>query len=97
MAGPLVRLSRRNWIALASVTLPISPPKASISRTICPLATPPIAGLQLICATVSAFMVKRAVRKPIRAAANAASTPACPAPTTTTSKSYVKLGMAKKP
>ena len=32
------------------MTLPISPPRASISRTICPLATPPIAGLQLICA-----------------------------------------------
>ena len=29
-------------------TLPISPPRASISRTICPLATPPMAGLQLI-------------------------------------------------
>src|SRR5579862_5120601 len=52
---------------LASVTLPISPPRASISRTICPLATPPIAGLQLIWATVSAFMVRRAVRIPIGA------------------------------
>jgi hypothetical protein len=27
---------------------PIAPPRASISRTICPLATPPIAGSPLI-------------------------------------------------
>src|SRR5438067_1190395 len=40
MAGPLVRLSMRNWIALASMPRAISPPRASISRTICPLATP---------------------------------------------------------
>ena len=71
------------------MTLPISPPRASISRTICPLATPPMAGLQLIWATVSAFIVKRHVFSPRRAAASAASTPACPAPTTTTSKRYV--------
>ena len=67
--------------------LPIAPPRASISRTICPLATPPIAGLQLICATVSQLVVSSAVRAPIRAAASAASQPAWPAPMTRTSKS----------
>ena len=41
-------LSIRNWIAVLSVTIPICPPSASISRTICPLAIPPMAGLQLI-------------------------------------------------
>ena len=69
-------------MAVASVSTPIAPPRASISRTICPLATPPIAGLQLIWPTVSQFIVSRAVRRPIRAAARAASSPACPAPTT---------------
>jgi len=76
MAGPLVRLSMRNCRPAASVTRAISPPRASISRTICPLATPPMAGLQLIWATVSQFMVSSAVRRPMRAAASAASQPA---------------------
>ena len=31
------------------MAIPINPPRASISRTICPLANPPIAGLQDIC------------------------------------------------
>ena len=79
----------RNWMPLASMHLPITPPRASISRTICPLATPPMAGLQLIWATVSAFIVSRQVLSPSRAAASAASTPAWPAPTTTTSNRYV--------
>ena len=48
-AGPLQRLSMRNWMPVLSVATPISPPRASISRTICPLASPPIAGLQDIC------------------------------------------------
>src|SRR3990172_10375281 len=73
---------------VASIARPIVPPSASISRTICPLPTPPIAGLQLICPTVSQFVVSSAVRAPNRAAASAASAPACPAPTTITSKSY---------
>src|SRR5215213_3726962 len=77
----------------ASVHLPITPPRASISRTICPLATPPMAGLQLIWATVSALIESSAVRAPIRAADMAASTPAWPAPTTTTSHSYVSTGV----
>src|SRR5262245_4054175 len=73
---------------VTSIARPINPPSASISRTICPLPTPPIAGLQLICPTVSQLVVSSAVRAPSRAAAYAASAPACPAPTTITSKSY---------
>src|SRR5579863_430620 len=69
----------------ASVTSPITPPRASISRTRWPLAIPPIAGLQDICAIKSRFIVIIAVRKPRRAHARAASHPAWPAPTTTTS------------
>ena len=46
-------------MAVASVRTPIAPPSASISRTIWPLATPPIAGLQLIWPTVSQFIVKQ--------------------------------------
>jgi len=45
----------------ASIARPIAPPKASISRTNCPLATPPMAGLQLIQAKVSRFEVSRTV------------------------------------
>ena len=48
----------------ASVTSPITPPSASISRTRWPLAMPPIAGLQDICAIRSRFIVIIAVRKP---------------------------------
>jgi len=87
MAGPLDRLSMRNWIMVLSVTIPEYPPSASISRTNCPLATPPMAGLQDICAMVFIFMVASITRIPILAAAAAASHPACPAPTTTTSYS----------
>ena len=47
-AGPFPILSIRNCIVLRSVTMPICPPSASISRTICPFAMPPTAGLQLI-------------------------------------------------
>src|SRR5437763_1666120 len=57
---------------VASIACPMTPPRASISRTICPLATPPIAGLQLIWATVSQFVVSSPTRQPIRAAAHAA-------------------------
>ena len=72
---------------VASIARPIAPPRASISRTICPLATPPIAGLQLIWPTVSQLVVSSAVLAPSRAAASAASVPAWPAPITSTSKS----------
>src|SRR5579872_6841103 len=46
---------------------------------------PPTAGLQDICAMRSIFIVIIAVRRPMRAHARAASQPAWPAPTTTTS------------
>ena len=48
IAGPFERLSIRNCMAVRSVTIPIWPPRASISLTICPFAMPPTAGLQLI-------------------------------------------------
>ena len=85
MAGPFERLSILNWIMLLSLITPDIPPNASTSRTICPFATPPIAGLQDICAMVCMFIVTNNTRDPIVAAAWAASQPACPAPTTITS------------
>src|SRR5579864_467546 len=84
-AGPREVLSRRNWMPTASVTSPMTPPSASTSRTKWPLAMPPTAGLQDICAMRSTLSVKSAVFRPMRAAAIAASQPAWPAPTTTTS------------
>ncbi len=84
-AGPRLVFSRRNWMPTASATSPIRPPSASISRTRWPLAMPPMAGLQDICAMRSRFIVTMAVFSPIRAQARAASHPAWPAPTTTTS------------
>ena len=47
-AGPFPIFNMRNCMAVLSVIRPIFPPKASISLTICPLAIPPTAGLQLI-------------------------------------------------
>ena len=85
MAGPLLLLSIRNCIAVASVTIPMPPPKASTSRTICPFAMPPTAGLHDICAILFMSIVTRHVLAPILAAAWAASHPACPPPTTMTS------------
>ena len=85
MAGPLERFSMRNCMVAASVTRPMWPPRASISRTICPLAMPPTAGLHDICAILFISIVMMTVRAPMRAAAVAASHPACPAPMTTTS------------
>ena len=84
-AGPLPLFSIRNWMAVASVMRPICPPKASISRTICPFAMPPMAGLQLICPTLFMSMVMRHVFAPMLADAVAASQPACPPPITITS------------
>src|SRR5688500_12121908 len=69
-----------------SMTRPMIPPSASISRTRCPLAIPPIAGLHDICPTRSRFSVINPVSAPSRAAADAASQPACPAPITITLK-----------
>jgi hypothetical protein len=90
-AGPREVLRRRNWMPQESATSPMMPPRASISRTRWPLATPPIAGLQDIWAMRSRLRVKRAVRRPMRAAAAAASQPAWPAPTMRTSKVSEKL------
>ena len=84
-AGPLLRLSMRNCMAVASVTMPICPPSASTSRTIWPLAMPPTAGLQLIWAILFMSMVTRQVLAPMRAEAAAASHPAWPPPITSTS------------
>src|SRR5579859_4379410 len=93
-AGPRDVFKSRNWMPTASVTSPMIPPSASTSRTRWPLAIPPTAGLQDIWAIKSAFRVNRAVFSPRRAAAIAASHPACPAPTTTTSYCSVNLGIS---
>ena len=85
IAGPLERFSIRNWMAVWSVTIPILPPSASISRTICPLAIPPTAGLHDICAILFMSMVTKSVLAPMFALAHAASQPACPPPMTMTS------------
>src|SRR5690554_4372660 len=71
-------------MVVLSAMIPEYPPKASISLNICPLATPPIAGLQLICAITPMFMVINKTLDPKFAAAAAASQPACPPPTTIT-------------
>ena len=88
-AGPFERFSIRNWMAVASVTNPIWPPKASISRTICPFAIPPTAGLHDICAILFISIVTSNVLAPMLAEAVAASHPACPPPITITS--YFKI------
>ena len=69
MAGPFDLLSILNCIAVMSVTVPMPPPRASTSRTICPLAMPPTAGLHDICAILFISMVTRHVLAPIIAAA----------------------------
>ena len=84
-AGPLPRLSIRNCMAVASVTRPISPPRASNSLTIWPLAIPPTAGLHDIWAILFMSIVTRHVLAPMRAEATAASQPAWPPPITITS------------
>src|SRR4030095_14968754 len=66
------------------------PPNASISRTRCPLAIPPIAGLHDICPTRSRLSVINPVSAPRRADADAASQPAWPAPITITSNTSSK-------
>src|SRR5712671_3406912 len=73
------------------MTRPMMPPRASISRTRCPLPIPPIAGLQDICPMRSRLSVSRAVLAPSLAAAAAASQPAWPAPITITSKYSSKI------
>ena len=73
---------------LVVLTSPMAPPRASISRTICPLAIPPMDGLQDIWAMVSKLWLKSRVLAPVLAAARAASQPACPPPITITSYSF---------
>jgi len=68
-----------------SVALPISPPMASISRTKWPLANPPMAGIAGHLADRIGIDGQQQRLHPILAEAKAASTPACPAPTTITS------------
>src|SRR6266581_3109772 len=80
---------------VASAFSPIAPPSASISRTICPFANPPIAGLQDIWPIVSKFWVSIKVRQPSLADASAASIPAWPLPTTITSYSVGSLNMTR--
>ena len=82
IAGPLLKLSIRYWIADRSETTPLYPPSASISLIICPLATPPMAGLQDICPILFISIVISKTLFLRFAAAAAASFPACPAPTT---------------
>jgi hypothetical protein len=62
--APFLVLSIRNWRPVMSVRCPITPPNASISRTKCPLAKPPMAGLQDICPIVSKLVVARRVDTP---------------------------------
>ena len=64
----------------------MTPSRASISRTRCPLPSPPMAGLQDISPMVSILWVSSSVRAPSAAAAAAASQPAWPPPITITSK-----------
>ena len=85
-AGPFLVFKTLIWTKVLSIFLPISPPKASISFTKWDLAGPPIDGLHDITPILSNVIVKIAVLAPILAELSAASHPACPAPTTITSK-----------
>jgi len=76
---------------VASVAWEMAPPRASISRTRWPLAGPPTDGLHGIAASKSIFIVRSRVWQPSRAAAYAASQPACPPPTTITSYTILYL------
>ena len=80
-AGPLEEFSVFIWIYVASVTIPITPPNASISLTRHDFAGPPTAGLHGISAILSRFSVIKRVLSPSFAALMAASHPAWPEPT----------------
>jgi hypothetical protein len=67
--GPLERFSIRNWMPALSAIRPMTPSRASISRTRWPLPRPPMAGLQDISPMVSSLWVSSRVRAPVRAAA----------------------------
>src|SRR5688572_24896074 len=81
----------RNWIPPRSMARAMIPSRASISRTRCPLANPPIAGLQDISPILAGSWVISRVRAPMRAAEAAASVPAWPPPTTITSKPVKRI------
>lgn len=70
---------------------PATPSSASISRSIVPFPMPPKDGLQEQTPKLSSLGVMSAVRAPERAAAAQASVPACPPPTTTTSKGLTEF------
>ena len=57
---------------------------------------PPIDGLQDIWPSVSMLWVSSSVLRPMRAQASAASVPACPPPTTITSKRLEKSMILKR-
>src|SRR5450631_758293 len=80
----------------ASATRPISPSSASTSRTRWPLPRPPIAGLQDMAPMVTKRWVTSAVLAPMRAEAAAASQPAWPPPTTSTSN-FASIGRHLRP
>ena len=73
---PFDLLSILNCNPETSVVFAIKPPKTSISLTICPLATPPIAGLQDILPTLFLSIVIKDILQPVFEAILAASTPA---------------------
>ena len=75
-AGPLDEFNIFICNAVLSATRPIVPPNASISRTIIPLADPPIEGLHGRDATLFILDVINRIFFPIFAAAKAASHPA---------------------
>ena len=84
-AGPLEAFRMRKCMPAKSAIRAITPPSASISRTRCPLPTPPMDGLHDMVPKSRNLCVSSSVFAPILAAAAAASHPACPPPTTTTS------------
>lgn len=84
-SSPLDSLSILDCMKVLSIFFPISPPSASNSLTRCPLELPPILGLQGISAMLSTLTVNIIVSIPSLALARAASHPAWPAPTITTS------------
>ena len=86
-AGPLDVFSIFICIIVLSIFFPISPPRASISLTKCPLELPPICGLHGIFAIASKLIENISVFIPSLADASPASQPACPAPITATSYS----------
>ena len=51
---PLAAVEHANWMPARSIARPMIPSSASISRTRCPLPSPPIAGLHDISPIVSA-------------------------------------------